>query len=54
MAGLLIDIVDALIEEKINSGSLDIGNGMKAKIAITAKGLVKVERTVTEKGAKEV
>lgn len=54
VAGLLIDIADAVIEEKINSGSLDIGNGMKAKIAITAKGLVKVERTVTEKGAKEV
>lgn len=26
----------------------------KAKIAVTAKGLVKVEKTVTEKGTKEV
>ena len=51
---LLNDIADAVIEGKINSGMLDIGNGMKAKIAVTAKGLVKVEKTVTEKGTKEV
>lgn len=51
---LLNDIADAVIEEKIDSGTLDIGHGMKAKIAVTAKGLVKIERTVTEKGTKEV
>ena len=51
---LLNDIADAVIEGKIDSGMLDIGNGMKAKIAVTAKGLVKVEKTVTEKGTKEV
>lgn len=51
---LLNDIADAVIEGKISSGMLDIGNGMKAKIAVTAKGLVKVEKTVTEKGTKEV
>lgn len=54
VVGLLIDIADAVIEGKINSGVLDIGNGIKSKIATTAKGFVKVERTVTKKGAKEV
>lgn len=52
--GLLATIAEMVIEKKLNSGTLDMGNGMKAKITITAKGLVKVERTMTEKGTKEV
>lgn len=54
VTGLLNDIADMVIENKINSGMLDIGEGIKAKIALTAKGAVKVERTKTEKGVKEV
>lgn len=46
-------IVELIVEDKINSGTIDIGNGLKAKIAITAKGAVKVERTKTEKEAQE-
>lgn len=52
--GLLASIAELVIENQLNSGTLDMGNGRKAKIAITTKGLVKVERTMTEKGTKEV
>lgn len=52
--GLLNIIADMVIEDRLNSGTLDIGDGIKAKISLTAKGTVKVERTKTEKGAKEV
>lgn len=51
---LLITIADMVIENELNSGMLDIGDGIKAKIALTAKETVKIERTKTEKGAKEV
>lgn len=52
--GLLASIAELVIENQLNSGTLDMGNGRKAKIAITTNGLVKVERTMTEKGTKEV
>lgn len=50
---LLLRIADMAIEEIINSATIDIGGGVKAKIAVTAKGSVKVERTKTEKKAQE-
>lgn len=50
---LLIEIVDLIVEDKINTATIDIGNGLKAKIGITAKGAVKVERTMTEKTTQE-
>lgn len=50
---LLTDIADKVVEQKINSGTIDMGNGTKAKISINAKGLVKVERTKTEKATRE-
>lgn len=50
---LLLDIADKVIDLKINSGTIDIGNGVKAKIGITGKGNVKVERTKTEKATQE-
>lgn len=50
---LLLRIADMAIEEIINSATIDIGGGVKAKIAVTAKGPVKVERTKTEKKAQE-
>lgn len=50
---LLLQIVDMAIEEKINSGTIDIGGGVKAKITVTTKGPVKVERIKTEKKAQE-
>lgn len=50
---LLIEIVDLIVEDKINTATIDIGSGLKAKIGITAKGAVKVERTMTEKTTQE-
>lgn len=49
----MIEIVDLIVEDKINTATIDIGNGLKAKIGITAKGAVKVERTMTEKTTQE-
>ena len=37
----------------INAVTIDIGDGLKAKIGITSKGLVKVERAKTEKATQE-
>ena len=42
-----------LVEEKLDSASLDIGNGLKAKLSITSKGYIKVERQKTEKAVQE-
>ena len=50
---LLAEIADQVVEDKIQSGTIDIGGGLKAKIGITAKGAVKVERSKTEKESKE-
>lgn len=50
---LLKDIVELLVEEKLDSASLDIGNGLKAKLSITSKGYIKVERQKTEKAVQE-
>lgn len=45
--------MELVVEEKIISVTVDIGEGMKAKISITSKGFVKVERTKTEKAMQE-
>lgn len=50
---LLLIIIDQVVENRISSGSVDIGCGLKAKISITSKGAVKVERSRTEKTTKE-
>ena len=50
---LLERIVDQVVEDKIKSGTIDIRDGLKAKIGITAKGAIKVERSKTEKESKE-
>lgn len=50
---LLKYIVELLVEEKLDSASLDIGNGLKAKLSITSKGYIKVERQKTEKAIQE-
>lgn len=50
---LLAEIADQVVEDKIQSGTIDIGGGLKAKISMTAKGAVKVERRKTEKESKE-
>ena len=39
--------VDMIAERKVLSVSLDIGGGVKAGLARTAKGSIKVERTET-------
>lgn len=46
-------VVDLIVENKINSATIDIGNGLKAKIGITAKGFIKVERAKLEKQTQE-
>lgn len=50
---LLHEAADIVADGKIKSFNLDNGNGCKAKINITAKGNIKVERTDTEKQAEE-
>lgn len=50
---LLAEIADQVVEDKIQSGTIEIGEGLKAKIRMTAKGAVKVERSKTEKESKE-
>ena len=50
---LLAEIADQVVEDKIQSGTIEIGEGLKAKISMTAKGAVKVERSKTEKEIKE-
>lgn len=50
---LLAEIADQVVEDKIQSGTIEIGEGLKAKISMTAKGAVKVERSKTEKESKE-
>lgn len=50
---LLAEIADQVVEAKIQSGTIEIGEGLKAKISMTAKGAVKVERSKTEKESKE-
>lgn len=44
---------EQIVEDRIAQVTMDFGNGLKAKLAITGKGLVKVERTRTEKAAQE-
>ena len=50
---LLITLSDAIVENQIKSGTVDIGDGIKAKISVTAKGFIKVEKTKTEKTSRE-
>ena len=41
--------VDTILDRKLNSITMEIGKGLKAKISKTAKGYVKVERIETSK-----
>lgn len=50
---LLKHIAELIVEERLDSASLDIGNGLKAKLSITSKGYIKVERQKTEKAVQE-
>lgn len=45
---------DMIVEYRINSVTVDIGRGIKAKIGTTAKGNIKVEKNITEKTTEEV
>lgn len=45
---------DMIVEYRINSVTVDIGRGIKAKIGTSAKANVKVEKIVTEKTTEEV
>ena len=50
---LMKESVDLIVEELLNSVTVDIGCGVKAKLGTTAKGNIKVEKTITEKTTKE-
>ena len=45
---LLHNVIDPICEGHIAAVTVDIGNGVKAKINITAKGNIKVGRTKTD------
>lgn len=45
---LLHSVIDPICEGHIAAATVDIGNGVKAKISITAKGNIKVGRTKTD------
>ena len=45
---------DMIVEYRINSVTVDIGRGIKAKIGTTSKANVKVEKIITEKTTEEV
>lgn len=47
------DAVENIIENRIDSVSIGITAKAKAKIAITSKGLIKVEKVKTEKTSSE-
>jgi hypothetical protein len=50
---LIREAAELVSDFKIKSCTIDNGNGCKAKVSITAKGNIKVERTDTEKQAEE-
>lgn len=50
---LLKTTADMIVEDQISAATIDIGEGLKAKLSITTKGTIKVERTKTEKSAQE-
>lgn len=50
---LIRQAAELVSDYKIKSCTIDNGKGCKAKVSITAKGNIKVERTDTEKQAEE-
>lgn len=51
--GLMRNTVDLLIDNKLESVSIDLGQGVKAKLCKNSKGKIKVERTNTVKMTEE-
>lgn len=49
----LISFVDIIADKKMQSVTVDIGHGLKAKVSRMAKGSIKVERTETVKASFE-
>lgn len=49
----LISFVDIIAEKKMQSVTVDIGRGLKARVSRMAKGSIKVERTETVKASYE-
>lgn len=50
---LLKTAVELIGEDRIDSLTLDAGNGLKGKISMTSKGNIKVEKTETRKETQE-
>ena len=50
---LLEAAVNEVAEMRVNSVNVDIGNNVKAKIGMNSKGLIKVEKTKTQKETRE-
>ena len=54
ITSLIHKIVDLILNEELKTASLDIGQGIKAKIGINSKGNVKIEKSITEKNSEEI
>ncbi len=50
---LLNNIADEICEGRIKAATINIGDGVKAKLNITSQASIKVERTKTDKSAYE-
>lgn len=50
---VLLHALDCIIQEEIVSATVDDGDRLKAKMTLTAKGNIKVERTEREKKVRE-
>ncbi len=51
---LLKDLAGKTLEGRIRKAAIVIGSGAKAAVSISAKGGLKIERTETKKGAREI
>lgn len=50
---LMTGIVDRILGGEMTGATLDLGDGLKVKITITAKGAIKIERSETKKRSRE-
>lgn len=45
--------MDMIVEGQIQGVTVDIGSGLKAKLAKSSKGFIKIEKTKTQKETEE-
>ena len=51
---MLKDLAEKALEGRIGKAAITLGSGAKATVSISAKGSLKIERTETKKGAREI